>query len=59
MNLYETREAIRIEMAKPNPDDARLTALILHRDALRAAEPARPPMEGAEWEARMLDALHA
>ena len=57
MNLYTTREAIRTEMAKATPDQARLSQLIEQRDALVAAEKAET-ITGAEFEARMLQAVH-
>lgn len=59
MNLYQTREAIRQEMAKPQPDEARITQLIQQRDALVAAEQPAQPLTGSEWDAQMLQATHA
>lgn len=59
MNLYQTREAIRQEMAKPQPDEARITQLIQQRDALVAAEQPAKPLTGSEWDAQMLQATHA
>lgn len=57
MNLYQTREAIRQEMAKATPDEARISQLIQQRDALAAAEQHETPT-GSEWEAQMLQAVH-
>lgn len=58
MSLYQIREAIRQEMDKSNPDQARITELIHQRDALVAAENAAQPSSQADWYEGMLEATH-
>lgn len=60
MNLYQIRQQINTELAQPQPDEARISELIAERDRLAAAENAnRSDIDAADFDARMLDALHA
>lgn len=57
MNLYQIREAISRAMAAG--DDAKVTELIIQRDALRAAETKPADVDADAHHALMLDATHA
>lgn len=60
MNLYQIRQQINTELAQPQPDEARISELIAERDRLTAAENEnRRGVDVADFDARMLDALHA
>lgn len=58
MNLYQIREAIRIEMAQEVCNEAKITELIIQRDAMQALEAPVARSTGAIWNADMLDAVY-